>query len=322
MADNKSTKEENDKSSRKKINIVLPKLHGFLFVIVCFMLIAWCASRVAIVYLHSETQALITQYFFFAGWCIWGVTGVFLLSAFLSAVFAVKSSNDKVHATLVWTTYLLFIGSIAYYFTAFRISAIGLHGLIAGLSNSSDKAAYLLTKFYPYFPLTPINIFASGLQKTTGLVEAIPSLRSAPLPYIILLMISFISLFIRKKNRFSIFFALLFAISGIGLTYLIGISFGDISYHIDKGLVAAAPIINYFATCLSFLMAGSIFYTTLRSMSFIKNNEKQRSNIGHPLPLSTFWLMITLVLLSPALADLENVHSLERNGQAIFDRKM
>ena len=307
---------ENVGSAKRNIYVKMRRWHNIFFVIGLLALISWGITRIVLAYQSSETQALVTPYFYLTGWCIWGVTGIYLVFTFLSAFAAIKASTEKVHTTVAWMTYLVFIAGIAYFFTAFRISAIGMHGLMTGLSNSSDKAAYLLVKFYPYFPLTPVNLASSGMDNPSRYIEMVTSLPNVSVPYIILLGISFLSLILCKKKRFLVILVFLFAAAGIGLNYLIETGFRDISFTLDRDFVRAAPVINYCFSCLSTLMAGLIFY---RTVHFRRVTDREQVNVFTPLPLGAFWILVIFMVLAPSLGDLENVHSLERNGRAIIE---
>ncbi|MBW1738630.1 MAG: hypothetical protein JRJ69_14045 [Deltaproteobacteria bacterium] len=322
MQGEKPTTAERVGSVESNIYVKMRKWHNVSFMIVILALCSWVIARIAAVYLPGETQPLVTQYFYLAGWCIWSVIGVYLFSTLLSAIAAIKSSTDKVHTAVVWTLYLIFLFSVAYFFTAFRISAIGIHGLLSGLTNSIDNAAYMMVKFYPYFPLTAVNLMSSGMGNSSSrYIEMIASLSSVSLPYIILLGIAFLSLFLRKKNRFFVVVLFLFAVAGLGLTYLIETGFRDVSLSINRDLLRAAPVLNYFFSCLSTLMAGILFYGTVRLMSFKRTTDDKHDKLFRPLPPGAICLLIILILLAPSLGDLENVHSLERNGRAIIEAK-
>lgn len=317
MVEKNSTTSKNMVQLENNIYVRINKLHKTSFLMMVLALSTWTIVRITLAHLSGETQTLITQHFYLAGWFIWGLTGVFLLSALLLAGSAIQSSTDKAHAVVVWMLYLSTISVIAFFFTAFRISAIGLHGVLTGLDNTSNNATYLLIKFYPYLPFTPVNLLTSSRGNPSQYLDMISSLSDITYLYMALLGASFLSFLLRRDNRFVVFLALLFAVTGIGFTYLTETGFRDIPQTLSRDLPRIAPMLNYFFSCLATLLTGIIFYSTARSISFKKVTKEKVEKIFRPLPPTTFRLLIIFILLAPSLADVENVHSLERKGRTI-----
>ena len=263
---------------------------------------------------------LITRYFFLAGWIIWILVFLLAVTAVLICFSGFMSKSNKLGKGIPWLSYILMIGIIACFFTAFRISALGLHGYLTGLTNSSDKAAYLLLTFYPYFPLTAINVtLGASSILSTQYIGIIKALKAFDFIYSILLGLSVLSFFSCKIRRGRLFLSVLFAASGLLFTFFIKTGFRDIPQPVPDDFLQAAPMINFYCSAIATLLSGMIFYMTVKNIPQTiyswKKTENTLPDSGAPV-VAVLLIIFTFFTLS--LADMENIHSLERKGRAII----
>ncbi len=284
--------------------------HQFAFKVLTIGLSAWVLVRFSATLLSAETQVMLGKALFFVGWFEFAIVSFYIL---IVAICVFCTIVQRVCTVLIvpWLAYGGLLGLAWLFFKAYKISAIGLYGGFTGLSNTTEQSAQLLLRFYPYFPMTPFNLAiaeaSGGIERLTHLIPDTSYNYSA---FGILIAVSIVSIFARRAHRFRLILVALVGIAGILFTFLIISDFRDIKQPVPTDFKEAAPSLCFIAAIAAIALSVIIFYGTTHIMTGLKQDEIGK--MGLAFPPSLLAVGFIALFLMPALADLENVHSLER----------
>lgn len=283
-----------------------------LMVAMPVLVIVWCLGRL-LENLHGNAV-------FDPGSTFWlGLVVSLLLTLWMAGLGlrcfeTLKTTPTRKAVAAAWALFFAFAGIVLWGLEGFQVSAAGLLADVAGGSESSQHATFLLMKFHPANPMLAINL---TVQAVTGTAWEVASLAPFVWSWNTLLAIfiwSFafgIGLLMRPEKGLMKTLHLIFA--SCGLTALLVLK--------SKSVLSTDLMIVFQASVLMLLLLQVLLvYASLQraaaehlpkepvegSVSFGQTQNAQRTPHYRGLPPSAVALALALFLILPILADLKS----------------
>jgi hypothetical protein len=277
------------------------------------LMVVWCLGRVMEA-IHGNAVFDMTLTYWL-GLAIFILLALWMIGSATGAIEDLGTVRDKKLAVISWCFFAVLVFSVLLTLKGYRISSEGLFAALAGSTENSEQATFLLFKFHSLNPMLALNLAASKLAGIAWHMQSLaPYVRSwnALFAFFIWsLAFGIVILMQREKRSLKSIHLFLAAFGMLGLIILKSVSTPTVGQMIM--IQVAASVLLVFQVLLA--------YSSLRAVAASPGEEspKPEAQWASPteksealekrfigLPPSAATLALALFLLLPMLTDLQN----------------